>query len=78
MRSWIVIIIYYCNEKKFKNGLDAAPDIMIIIHLSSIKPNFKKMRWEEALAQFTLTKHHIVGTKQGIPRSGTHVGLQII
>ena len=34
------------------------------------------MRWEEAKAQFTLTKHHTVGTKQG--NSGTHVGLQII
>jgi len=27
-------------------------------------------------AQFTLTKHHIVSTKQG--NSGTHVELQII
>jgi len=29
------------------------------------------MRWEKANAQFTLTKHHIVSTKQG--NSGTHV-----
>ena len=34
------------------------------------------MRWEEAKAQFTLTKHHIVSTKQG--NLETHVELQII
>jgi len=34
------------------------------------------MRREEAKAQFTLTKHHFISTKQG--NSGTHVGLQII
>ena len=30
----------------------------------------------QAKAQFTLTNHHIVSTKQG--NLGTHVGLQII
>jgi len=33
------------------------------------------LRRGEAKAQFTLTKHHIVSTKQGNP--GTHVGSQI-
>ena len=48
----------------------------MIIHLSSIKPNIKKMRLEEAKAQFPLTKHDIDSTKQC--NLGTHVGLQII
>jgi len=43
----------------------AAPDFMII-YLSSIKPNILKIRREKAKAQFTLTKHHIVSTKQGL------------
>jgi len=43
----------------------AVPDFMII-YLSSIKPNLKKMHREKAKAQFTLTKHHIVSTKQGL------------
>jgi len=33
------------------------------------------MRREEAKAQFTLTKHHIISTKQG--NSWTHIGLHI-
>ena len=58
------------QRKQSINGLNAAPDM--VIHLSSIKPNIKKLRWEEAKAQFTLglTIHHIVTTKQG--NSGTH------
>jgi len=36
MRSWIVIII--TTKRIYRNGLNAAPDIMII-HLSSIKPD---------------------------------------
>jgi len=39
MRSWIAILYIIATKTKFRNGLDAAPDIMIIIHLSSIKPN---------------------------------------
>ena len=70
MRSWIVILYIIATKTKFRN---AAPDIMIIIHISSIKPNTEKMRWEEAIAQSTLTKYHNDGTKQG--NSGTHVGL---
>ena len=46
----------------------------MIIHLSGIKPNIKKMSRQEAKAQFTLTKHDIVSTKQD--NLGTHVGLQ--
>jgi len=70
MRSWIVIIYIIATRTKYRNGLNAAPDIMII-HLSSIKKNIFKMRWKETKAQFTWTKHHIVGTKQR--NSGTHV-----
>jgi len=74
MRSWIVVLYIIAMKTKYRNGLNAAPDM--IIHLSSIKTNIFKMRWEEAKAQFTVTKHHIVSTKQGT--SGTHVELQII
>ena len=62
-------------KTKYRNGLNATPDIMII-HLSSIKPDIFKMRWEEAKAQLTLTKHLIVSNKQD--NLGTHLGLQII
>jgi len=74
MQSWIVILYIIAPNTKYRNGLNAAADM--IIHLSSIKPNIKKMRTEEAKAQFTLTKHHIVSNKQG--NLGTPAGLQII
>ena len=61
-------------KTKYMNGLNAARDIMII-HLSSIEANIKKMPWEEAKAESTLIKHHIVGTKQG--NSRTNVILRI-
>ena len=35
------------------------------------RPNIEKMRWDEAKAQFTLTKYHIVSTMQG--NSETHL-----
>jgi len=42
MRSWIVILYIIATKTKYLNGLNAAPDIMII-HLSRIKiKNFKK------------------------------------
>ena len=69
MRSWIVILYIIARKSKYRNGLNAALYIMII-HLSSIKPNIFKIRWEEANAHFTLIKHHIFGTMQG--NSGTH------
>src|SRR6218665_699469 len=85
MRSWIVILGLYIyiilTKTTYENGLNAAPySCIMIIHLSSIKPNIETMRLEETRAQFTLTRHHIVGAKQG--KSGTYmymyVGLQII
>jgi len=45
---------YTATKTKYGNGLNAAPDM--IIHLSSIiKPNIKKLCFEETKAQFTLT-----------------------
>jgi len=72
---------YYINatKRKYRNGLNATPDIMII-HLFSIKPYIFKnvLRRGKGIVLFTLTKNHIVSTKQSRPNSGTHAGLQII
>jgi len=75
----IINIIYakldcHTTKTKYRTGLNAAPD-MIIIHLSSIKPKNEKCA-EKREKHSNITKHHIVNTKQG--NSGTHVGLQII
>jgi len=38
MRSWIVTLYIIATKTKYRNGLNAAPNVMII-HLSCIKPN---------------------------------------
>jgi len=38
MQNWIVILYIIATKTRYRNELNAAPDIMIIHH-SSIKPN---------------------------------------